>query len=87
MTKYLIAVATGLTLLSLGSSVLAGDLQSGPQVGQKVPGPVHPLNVTGENAGEKACLYCKNGVNPVAMIFARDHSEPLTCLIKKIDAW
>jgi hypothetical protein len=63
----------------------AGDLKSGPQVGERVPGPFHPLNCTGENASEKYCLYCKNGQNPVAMIFARQTSPELTKLIKKID--
>ena len=32
------------------------------------------------------CLYCKNGTNPVAMIFAREVSPTLTTLINKIDA-
>jgi hypothetical protein len=59
---------------------------SGPQIDQKVPGPFHPLNVTGEKAGEKFCLYCVNGENPVAMIFAREPSPALATLIKKIDA-
>jgi hypothetical protein len=63
----------------------AADVKSGPQVGERVPGPFHPLNCTGENAGEKFCLYCKNGQNPVAMIFARANSPELTKLIKKID--
>src|SRR5262249_18914308 len=61
------------------------SIKSGPQPGQTVPGPFHPLNVTGESAGEKACLYCKNGTNPVAMIFARQVGDNLTSLIKKID--
>ena len=47
--------------------------------------PFHPLNVTGESAGKKSCLFCSNGDNPVAMIFARQPSEPLAKLIKKID--
>jgi hypothetical protein len=63
----------------------AGELKSGPQVGERVPGPFHPLNCTGEYAGQKYCLYCKNGQNPVAMIFARQTSPELTSLIKKID--
>jgi hypothetical protein len=66
--------------------VLAGEgSKSGPQVGQEIPGPFHPLNITGASAGEKNCLVCQNGNNPVAMIFAREVSEPLTTLIKKID--
>lgn len=63
----------------------AEPLQSGPQVNQDLPGPFHPLNVTGPYAGEKACLYCANGENPVAMIFARELTPALTALIKKID--
>jgi hypothetical protein len=62
------------------------ELQSGPQVNEKVPGPFHPLNVTGEFAGKKNCLFCSNGDNPVAMIFARQPSEAVTKLIQKIDA-
>jgi hypothetical protein len=60
-------------------------LQSGPQVGKQVPGPFHPVNVTGKFAGEKHCLYCDNGNCPVAMIFAREVSPGLTNLVKKID--
>jgi hypothetical protein len=61
-------------------------LKSGPQVNEKVPGPFHPLNITGEHAGKKHCLFCSNGDNPVAMVFARKPSDTLTKLIKKIDA-
>jgi hypothetical protein len=75
-------------MLACGMATLwAGEnLKSGPQTGQKVPGPFEPLNVTGPSAGEKSCLYCRNGANPVVMIFAREISEPLTQLIKKVDA-
>jgi hypothetical protein len=80
-------VAGSLLSLALVVSVsLAGDaVKSGPQTGETVPGPFHPLNINGARAGEKNCLYCQNGTNPVAMIFAREVSEPLTTLIKKID--
>src|SRR5712692_2939849 len=72
--------------LSIGLALAAENIKSGPQVGDEVPGPFHPLNINGPKAGEKNCLYCQNGNNPVAMIFAREVSEPLTTLIKKIDA-
>jgi hypothetical protein len=62
----------------------AADPKSGPQVGEKVV-PFHPLNCTGDHAGEKYCLICKNGPNPVAMIFARQITPELTRLIKRID--
>jgi hypothetical protein len=39
------------------SGVWADDaLKSGPQVGKMIPGPFHPLNVTGHKAGKKNCL-------------------------------
>ena len=69
--------------LVLGVASAAGP-KSGPQVGETVV-PFHPLNCTGEHAGEKYCLICQNGVSPVAMIFARQVTPELTRLIKRID--
>jgi hypothetical protein len=64
----------------------AAELKSGPQTGEKVPGPFHPLNINGEKAGEKQCLYCINGANPVAVVFARTTTDTETAkLLKKID--
>ena len=60
-------------------------VKSGPQVGAEVPGPFHPLNVTGENAGRKACLYCQyNGV-PVAVVFAREVTPAVAKLLQQLD--
>lgn len=81
---FLGGLFAGLTLLG-GSFAIAAEIESGPQVG-KSPAPFHPTNVTGPNAGEKHCLVCSNGSNPVAMVFAREVSPNLTTLIKKIDA-
>ncbi len=87
MKRVLFAMGSVLAVAFVVTSVSAADpIKSGPQVGQDVPGPFHPLNVTGAKAGQKNCLYCQNGSNPVAMIFARDISEPVTKLIKKVDA-
>src|SRR5438309_9188466 len=87
MRKHRILSVACLTLvLAVGSALAAGSVKSGPQEGEMVPGPFHPLNVTGAKAGQKNCLFCQNGENPVAMIFAREVSEPLTKLIKEIDA-
>lgn len=60
-------------------------LKSGLQPGEKITHIFEPLNVTGEHAGEPYCLVCENGLSPVAMIFARDVSEPLLDLLTKID--
>ena len=70
----------------IGRADSAEALKSGPQVGNDVPGQFEPFNVTGDNAGKKSCQVCKNGPNPVVMIFAREVSGPLTKLIKKVDA-
>ncbi len=88
MRKHLtvLAAAFGLTAI-VGSLIAAESLTSGPQVGENArPKPFFPLNVNGPQAGKKACLVCRNGDNPVAMVFAREVSAPLTTLIKKLDA-
>jgi hypothetical protein len=48
-------------VLTMGVLVVAGAtageaLKSGPQAGQKLAGPFHPLNATGAKAGQKHCL-------------------------------
>lgn len=83
--KKLLSAALCVALV-LGMAVAADAVKSGPQKGEDVPGPFHPLNVTGAQAGKKFCLFCKNGDNPVAMIFARENSAPLAKLIKQVDA-
>jgi hypothetical protein len=67
--KLFAALVVGVA--ALGGVALAADLKSGPQVGEDVPGPFHPFNVNGEDAGKKACLYCKAGDSPVVAVFAR----------------
>jgi hypothetical protein len=73
-------------LVALGGVAFGAEIKSGPQNGEKVPGPFHPLNVNGEDAGKKACLYCKNGENPVAVVFARTAEDPnVVSLVKALD--
>ena len=60
--------------------------KSGPQPGDSLPGVFEPINVNGAYAGQRHCLVCENGLNPVVMIFARDVSDPLLQLIGKLDA-
>jgi len=67
-------------------SVQAEELKSGPQVGDQVPGPFEPLNVTGENAGDECCLYCKYGTRPVAVVFAKTLTPEVKTLVEKINA-
>jgi hypothetical protein len=51
-----IAVRASLAVMLLAGSVIAAEgLKSGPQAGERIPGPFNPLNVTGRAAGTKAC--------------------------------
>ena len=50
--SYLLWIA--FVVLALPAAALA-ELKSGPQPGENLPGPFHPLNVNGPAAGEKAC--------------------------------
>lgn len=74
-------------VLLVATVLLAADtIKSGPQVGQDVPGPFHPLNINGENANEKHCLFCQFGEGPVAMIFAREATPAVNKLAQQIEA-
>lgn len=75
-----------LAVCAVAGLAVAAELKSGPQAGEKLAGPFHPLNVNGDKAGTKACLYCKHGDSPVAMVFARTADCPQTQkLIKKLE--
>lgn len=74
-------------VVALSGVVVAADFKSGPQTGESVPGPFNVLNVTGPDAGESNCQFCKNGNNPVVMIFSRStDNAALTKLVKQVDA-
>jgi hypothetical protein len=49
-------LAAGVAGLLLATAAGAAELKSGPQPGESIPGPFHPLNVTGSKAGQKHCL-------------------------------
>src|SRR5438132_920332 len=86
LRRGIASVAVMLSALVLQAALGQGTLKSGPQVGEDVPGPFHPLNVTGSAKGKKNCLYCANGPSPVAVVFAREVTPEVAKLIKKLDA-
>jgi len=88
MKKCFSAFAMLAAGLLLAHTIVAGELvKSGPQVGDNArPKPFFPLNLNGPTPDKKECLVCRNGNNPVAMIFARDTSPELETLISKLDA-
>jgi hypothetical protein len=85
MIRKLFAAAVAMVVVA-GAAVQAEEIKSGPQAGEKVPGPFTPLNVNGDMAGQKACLYCKHGSDPVVAVFARcaDCECPKN-LVKKLE--
>jgi hypothetical protein len=85
MGKRMRPVATISTLLAAVAIVIAADPEPGLKVGAAVPGPFEPLHLTGPDAGDEACLYCKFGNAPVAMVFARRTSPALAELATRIE--
>jgi hypothetical protein len=86
MLSRVLANFVAAAVLFMATGAYAGEpVKSGPQVGQEVPGPFHPMNITGEQAGKKACLYCANGSSPVAVVFARSVNPQVATLLKKLD--
>jgi hypothetical protein len=84
-TYRIVALGIAFAMAATTAAVAADTVKSGPQVGEDLAGPFHPLNVNGKKAGTKNCLYCEAGNAPVAMIFAREPSTQLTSLITKLD--
>jgi len=75
-----------LLLLCVNLTLAAEALKSSPQVGEELQKTFEPVNLTGPDIGEKTCILCEYGANPVVMVFAREVNEPLTRLIKRLDA-
>src|SRR3954469_5644126 len=78
-------VAAALAAAAFATASAGGAVKSGPQVGDQVPGPFHPLNINGSAAGKKNCLYCSAGDAPVAVVFARKLTPQVKTLIKQLD--
>jgi hypothetical protein len=81
------ALRAGLLLLLFGNLTVAADpLKSGPPVGAELPGTFEPVNITGPNAGDKTCIFCEYEERPVVLVFARETSDALTRLLRRLDA-
>lgn len=85
MSRSLLACVGATLLLVCLDARAAEPLKSGLQTGETITTIFEPLNINGPQAGEQHCLICENGLSPVAMLFAREVSEPLVALIKQLD--
>jgi hypothetical protein len=86
---FLALIAAAL-VCSFGIAAGADALVSGPQVGTKLPGGFSPVNVTNaempDYAGKRSDYTEQHGAGPVVLVFARGITDPLTKLMKKLDA-
>ena len=80
----------------LSMSACAADepvLNSGPKVGEDLPGPFHPYNVTGKRAGDFHDVLSEQGLDPVVLVLVRnwdftkkvDDQVPLVQLLQRLD--
>jgi hypothetical protein len=56
MKHRMIAGLFTFAALAVAGATAGGALKSGPQVGENLAGPFHPLNCTGKMEGKKHCL-------------------------------
>ncbi len=71
-------------VLWIGSSNEAADLNSGPQVGQRLD-TFQVRDCTGPAAGKTLCYVCRYGARPMAVIFTRRIGDDLGRLAERID--
>lgn len=57
------------------------------KVGNNLPGPFHPYNVTGPNKQRFHCLVSEHGLEPMVAIFYKgvDSADPLPKLLERLD--
>jgi hypothetical protein len=84
-TRRLASVAAVLCILP--ASLWAADIKSGPDVGKDLPGPFHPFNVTGKEAGNFHCVVCTKELDPVVLVFVRNSafSDKLAKFLEELD--
>ena len=73
-----------LTLLLCISVAAADPCKSGPQPNQR-PGPYSALVCVGKERGTQHCYICESKDRPVIIVFARNPSDALGKLVKKLD--
>ncbi len=66
------------------SSPAADPCKSGLQPNQR-PGPYSALVCVGKERGVQQCYICEAANKPIIIVFARDLTEPLGKLVKKLD--
>ena len=80
-----IALWSVVSFLAIASLTWAADpIVSGPKVGAR-PGPYVFWVSTGANRGQETCFICDTAERPAVIVFARNPSESLAKLARKLD--
>jgi hypothetical protein len=80
------------SVLTLGghAPLSENEVKSGPQPGDKLPGPFLCVVANSSDepslVGKRVDFFEKYGQDPVVLVLAREMTEPLTGLVKKLDA-
>lgn len=85
MKKYY-GVAAACLLVVTGAAFAADELKSGLPVGFKDVPPFNVRDITGPSKGKTLCYRCAYGAKPVVTVFARELTDDVKDLVKKIDA-
>jgi hypothetical protein len=81
--------ATSMLACSYAARAESGDVKSGPQAGENLPGPFNALVVYSKVpglVGKRTDFFEMYGPNPVVLVFARELAKPLTRLVNELDA-
>lgn len=84
--KKFSGVAAACLLAVAGIAFAAEELKSGLPVGEKDVPPFHVRDITGPSKGKTLCYRCQYGSRPVVTVFARELSDNVKDLVKKLDA-
>jgi hypothetical protein len=84
MKQLMCSFLFSITIISQAKLRSDEPFQSGPAIGER-PKPFSVIAVTGSRRGQTHCYVCEAEDRPVAIVFARTTSGPVTNLIKKLD--
>src|SRR5438132_813609 len=89
MRRVLFAFIPTLWLCDYVAAAGNGDLKSGPQAGDNLPGPFNAVVAHSGDpnfVGKRMDFTERYGQDPAVLVFAREMSKPLASLVKKLDA-
>lgn len=84
----LLALLLAVPALSQETKQEPKEKKTGLKVGEDLPGPFHPYNVTGPRAGRYHCLVTRGSLDPLVILFVTkidDYTDALKALEEGLD--